>query len=691
MTEKPLNILTCNANSIINKINELEVLANEENIDIICIQESKINNKNPPKINGYNTINKPNGPHHGLVTFVKKHISYTELLLNTVNCENITTIIGEIAIINVYQYPNLTINSNDLNTLFNVKNKTIICGDVNGKHQNWNNYTTNRNGNKLQNYIDNSLINLYYPYNVFTYHPYNVNCRPSVIDLVLAKNIQISSVEALNELNSDHLPVKFVANHKIIVNPTKYSVSTDWDNYRKSLESETIINNNMPNHSSIQKEITKLSELIITAFNKETTRKVVKDHNLKLPEDLKNLIREKNRLRRINQRTNSPQIKNYINELKNLKNMSINSIKSANWEQTLRKITPQNPRNLWRIAKALKRKNNSMNIPALQSPHGLALTDKEKADTLAETLLNTHKLTLNKSNNLTIAEVERAIKNFYKKQITTPYEDLTTPAEIKKYIKTLKSNKAPGEDKISNRMLKNIPRKTIIQLNHILNNCIKQQYFPNVWKNGVVLPFKKPNKNHSHPVNYRPISLLPTMGKLLERIILNRIKKFEDEHKTSIQEQFGFKANHSTLHQLARLTDIITTNFNIKRTSALLTLDIEKAFDTVWHQGLIFKLIKNQFPDHLIKIISSFLQNRTFQVRVANTLSNKYTIPAGVPQGAVLSPTLFNIFINDIPKHTNTSLALFADDTAILAESSKSEQCNIYLQRHVTLLEEYYH
>lgn len=167
------------------------------------------------------------------------------------------------------------------------------------------------------------------------------------------------------------------------------------------------------------------------------------------------------------------------------------------------------------------------------------------------------------------------------------------------------------------------------------------------------------------------------MSKVLETIVLERIKQHEEQNQILIPEQFGFKKHHCTVKQLARITDKITNNFNIKKTTSLLTLDIEKAFDSVWHQGLIYKLINLNFPPYIIKIIHSFLTNRTFQVKVNGKLSDKQKIPAGTPQGAVTSPTLFNYFINDIPKHPQTSLALFADDTAIIAESRRTNQCNL--------------
>jgi retron-type reverse transcriptase len=114
--------------------------------------------------------------------------------------------------------------------------------------------------------------------------------------------------------------------------------------------------------------------------------------------------------------------------------------------------------------------------------------------------------------------------------------------------------------------------------------------------------------------------------------------------------QFGFRARHSTTLQCMRLTDNVTLNFNNIISKAAVFLDIEKAFDTTWHSGLLYKLSKMEFSTNLIKLIGSFLSNRKFSVSVEGEMSTPREMQAGVPQGSVLSPTLFNMYINDAPQ-----------------------------------------
>lgn len=250
-----------------------------------------------------------------------------------------------------------------------------------------------------------------------------------------------------------------------------------------------------------------------------------------------------------------------------------------------------------------------------------------------------------------------------------PINLLTNPTEIKTIVKTLPSKKAPGEDKILNILLKKLPSKSYVQLSYILNSITKLQYFPNNWKKSIVIPVKKPNKKGDDPKSYRPISLLNCMSKLYEKILLKRIDNFMEENEILPEEQFGFRKSHGSLHHPVRIVNEAIEDLNKRRPTAIVAFDFEKAFDRVWHHGLIYKMISLKFPAEIIKIIYSFFSNRSYRVKINNTFSIPLSQEAGVPQGSVLSPVLYNIFVHDIPKFHNNKIALFADDLAIISSS----------------------
>jgi hypothetical protein len=184
---------------------------------------------------------------------------------------------------------------------------------------------------------------------------------------------------------------------------------------------------------------------------------------------------------------------------------------------------------------------------------------------------------------------------------------------------------------------------------------------------GKVVAIPKPGKDHSLPGSYRPITLLPTVGKIFEKLLLSRMLEFESENQILINQQFGFRSKHSTTQQVLRITETVSLRFNENKSTAMTLLDIEKAFDSVWHDALLHKLHSNGFPMYQIKMIVSFLENRVSYVAVNGKNSEKYDVPAGVPQGSPLSPFLFNIFINDIPIPKHCKAATFADDTALIS------------------------
>ncbi|GFY09381.1 RNA-directed DNA polymerase from mobile element jockey [Trichonephila clavipes] len=209
-------------------------------------------------------------------------------------------------------------------------------------------------------------------------------------------------------------------------------------------------------------------------------------------------------------------------------------------------------------------------------------------------------------------------------------------------------------------------------------------------KHASVIPILKPGKPRGAADSYRPISLLPVLSKLAERLILSKLNDFLATNKILISQQHGFRPQLSTSHQLLRIVEYAKSGFKEKKCTGAVFLDIQKAFDRVWHTGLLYKLIKINAPPQLILIIKSFLSNRSFAVRVNDTHSSTKQIRAGAPQGALLSPTLFNIYVNDIPKTRQTTVCLYADDTAILTQSTNKNCITHFLHKHLAELEDWY-
>jgi len=177
---------------------------------------------------------------------------------------------------------------------------------------------------------------------------------------------------------------------------------------------------------------------------------------------------------------------------------------------------------------------------------------------------------------------------------------------------------------------------------------------------------------------------MDTIGKLFEKILLARILHVVNEHRLMQDEQFGFRPRHSTSLQLACLIERITRNFGEKRLTGAVFLDVAKAFNTVWIDGLLHRLMLLNFPSYIVPSISSYLRDHTFKVSFQTATSSHRSMWAGVAQGELISPVLFSFYVNDMPLPSHhIKLALYADDMAIIAMSRKPTLLVIYLESYL--------
>ena len=225
-------------------------------------------------------------------------------------------------------------------------------------------------------------------------------------------------------------------------------------------------------------------------------------------------------------------------------------------------------------------------------------------------------------------------------------------------IKTLNTNKASGLDEISHHMLKNTVQTVTKPLMTLFNMCVRNCILPSVWKQASVMPiFKKGDANLAS--NYRPISLLSVVGKLFERIVHKYIHNFLLDNNLFYKYQGGFLPNNSTVYQLLEIYHSIVTGMEDKMNSCFIFCDMSKAFDRVWHKGLMVKLESHGINGALLEFLNSQ------SVFVNSSMSTFKTTNAGVPQGSVLGPLMFLIYVNDIADNPLNISRLFADDTSV--------------------------
>ena len=238
-----------------------------------------------------------------------------------------------------------------------------------------------------------------------------------------------------------------------------------------------------------------------------------------------------------------------------------------------------------------------------------------------------------------------------------------TPNEIARIIQRLPNNKAPGGDGINSKILKEICESIAFPLAHIFNLSFNTGEVPELLKIAKVVPiYKKGERNQ--PGNYRPISLLSIFDKIMEKLMCKRLSDFLENNNILYEYQFGFRKNYSTSHAVMEVMDNIYQNWDNHELTIGIFLDLQKAFDTVNHDILLKKLEIYGIRGIVLKWFTSYLNNRKQYTVLQNFESELECVTYGVPQGSVLGPLLFLIYVNDIQYAiTNAKIKLFADDT----------------------------
>lgn len=669
------NVGFANLNGLNKQKEELKEFLEDQNIDIMLVNETHLRPNQKAKIANYNLFRKDRliNKGGGVAIYTKRSIKCTEFILPNMDTIEAVAVIaedddhGEVLFISVYNPPNSILGPKDLTALLSTGLPTILAGDLNAKNTIWGCRANNRNGVALRKFILKEGVTLCAP-DEPTHFPGTLYHRPDILDIMLLKGIPSTPTLKVHScLSSDHSPVTFTFYG--LTQPLEViKYKTNWEQFHSQSDENITANPQLRTINQIDDAIEKLTvklKLDIDACSKPINT----NNNYKLPDEIKDEIRDKNRLRRVYKITRHPQAKRKWNEACMKVKTLVKEYKQTTWENTVMRLSTQN-NTVWKMAKALKSKQH--NIGPLQGPNSIVYTEKDMAEVLATSLYNQFSPNMTPINynivDLTIGEVDTYLAE-------EPHNNIryTTPEELNDIIKKLDPKKASGYDLISNKALKSIAHKVIVLITNIYNACLRIKYFPTQWKKAIVILFKKPGKSPLQPNNYRPISLLPCLAKVFEKVINLRLQKFLEENNIINLNQYGFKKGHSTTHQVQRIVEKIGEAFNNKEMVGAVFLDVEKAFDSLWHKGLIKKLLIHNIPKELTHLIHSFLTDRRFQVRVNSTLSNTKAIKAGVPQGSILGPVLFNLYINDFPTLDNCITAQFADDTAILAKSKHGD------------------
>ena len=689
---RSLNILQWNAEGVFRKKLELAERMNKENIDIACIQETHLNSTHRFQVRGYECFRSDRIERHkgGVLILVRNSINAEELRVETnqqaeINGADITH--GEecIRIYNAYCPPDRDLSLEQM-TIPN--QNCVVVGDFNSQSERWGYDETNDRGDEVEDWeIDSNLhiINQENDEPTFYHRGWMTTSTPDLA--FTTENLKTKTTRTvLAPLStSDHKPIKISIDFDL---PAPQANCFPRWNYRKAnmalfqelTDSYTkSINTRFKDSNKMTKSFT---SAVLKAATESIPRGARKDYKPYWTEELQeiedNLIEARKRVEEIPTTENNILLKEAAAKYK------LTSSKAArkSWKEKTESLNfDKDGSKLWKIAKTLSNESTAQGKTTLKH-NGETLTGKKAADHFVDIYAKISTLEIPTENKKEAKtrddEPEPEDMKGAEEIMTQNFKE----EEMEEAIRKLKKRKSPGPDGITNEMIQNLgPRSKKILLK-ILNCSWKTGTVPQCWREANMIPILKKGKDKTKAESYRPISLTSCLGKLMESMVNARLMWHLEEKQAISPEQAAFRQHRSTEDQVTYLSQSIEDAFQEGNNTLAVWIDLEKAFDKVWRRGLEHKLRRAEITNRMYTWIKQYLKNRKARVNLQGKKSKKKLLRQGVPQGGVLSPSLFIIFFDDIIKELPRGVrgAIYADDLVLWCSEKYIGTAQVRLQ-----------
>jgi ribonuclease HI len=679
---KQANILQWNCRGIKPNYEEIKCLIADYNSTIICLQETFLKESDNVRLKGYNDYNVTSTSIDGKAIggssiLVKGGTPHEVLQLNT-GLQAVAvkaTLHRTITLCSVYIPPSYPLRQGELDQLIDqLPTPYLLLGDFNGHSDLWGSVKTDRKGKIMESAIEKFDLCLFNDKSITYIHP--ATGSMSTIDLSMSSPVIFMDFQWRvhdDQCGSDHFPIFIDINRPMPEERTpKWQLhKAKWSAF-SDLCSASI---NRESFENIEDPPSSFAEILIDIASQTIPKSSTNSHNKHKPWfniDCKEAIRSRqNALHKFKHQPTTSNLNKYKKARAKARRI-VKESKRNSWKQYVSKLNSRTPaKKVWDMIRKIsgKQLNTSKH---LNNPDGSKCTEKHDIVNLLA-----GEFEKNSSSNHYSQKFQTYKNNIEKHKLnfdSDNIEDYNIPFNITELHDSLTKchDTATGPDDIHYQFLKHLPYESQLVLLDILIDIWRTGNIPDSWREATVIPIPKPGKDATSPTNYRPISLTSCLCKTMERVINARLVWFLEKNNLISKHQSGFRQGRSTIDQLVQLESYIRDAFVRGDHVVSVFFDLEKAYDTTWKYGILRDLHKLGLKGRMPIFIKNFLSDRVFRVRLGSTLSELHNQEMGVPQGSILSVTLFLLKINSLAEVVKARIdkSLFVDDFSVSYSSS---------------------
>lgn len=703
-TKSSLQVMQWNCDSILSKAAELRDFLGAHKIDVALIQESKLREEDNCYIEGYNMVRKDRRREGGrrwargggVVTLIREGLHFQEVgtqipLDGGIEAQRVQIWTDKAApwnLVNVYIPPETSfkVEEREMKRLVvgaKGEKRWLVAGDFNAHHGMWDNVAAGDNrGEWLAEWAEESEMVVLNEGDITRRERGTGRLSTPDVTFCSSEDGDMWDWRVVKQLNSDHYPIKVSCRAEVTVTGRRTLTwawkKADWIAFQEKIRTELPTLGNNTNVMAMEKEF---RTCVLTAAHECIGMRPIGTRNMEyLSEEVRAEMAARDRARE------GGGTEQEIAEMDARIREQKKEDRRKEWRNTLEASASYDK--MWRVVKKQCKETGRGGGEVLMHNGRAMATPRAKADAYCAVYAEVSRLTIPKESRCVKRQVIRDLKR--EGPVCEEGKEFGVE-EVRRALGGIDGSRAAGPDGIHPKLLRNLPEEALPLVTRLFNSSFATAEVPQKWRDGIIVPILKGGKDPSDMGSYRPVCLTSCMSKWLERVVADRVRHKLETSGGLSDWQAGFRAGRSVEDQLVRLSQEVDDGFQLRKKTVLALYDFSRAYDTVWRFGLYRKMIDCGLPSNIIRWVARWMSNRRMQVRVQGVLSKTRIFKQGLPQGAVLSPLIFLVYINDLIEKLSRCVQVsgFADDLAVWHVSKSVEEGEERVQQATEMVEEW--